>query len=430
MAEGSFPAKQQSLFESASATRTHRRRGLLRRLGAIVAPIAADAGSVIDDERYLDAARAIARAFQDGETSGGLTKNQILERVGWQQDGQLVEERFNVLLKLEMLQPILDKRHQDRYVLNPAGLAGLLMFERARERGGIDEVLLRLGRTRAELARELLTEDELARRMDEVRGTLKVYADDLHRLVRTASLPDLVDARSQNDEQVVTEVQALCQQVSQRFPQLDPLATRLVESAFEYMAQLRGMLNRLLEEGGRAGDFSLLSPEEYMSAAIDGTEAALARVFEEVAFDPASPWVDATSIIEALQEYRPQTGFRRPPPEEPPLDTADPLERIARLQTELTARQRTEIAIRLGGADRGDVTPSPDAADWTVAAGEFSKLLAADINREVGFRLRFGDALRVDPESAVTYASPVELVREGAKTEPQLVVIEGGGRGA
>src|SRR5579859_8060293 len=80
-----------------SAARSHRRQGVLRHLAPIVAPIAADAGAVIDDPAALEAAKALARAFQDGEAGGGLTREQILKRAGWDGDTSVLEARFDVL---------------------------------------------------------------------------------------------------------------------------------------------------------------------------------------------------------------------------------------------------------------------------------------------------------------------------------------------
>lgn len=57
------------------------RSPLLRRLSALVAPVAADAGAVIDDEEMLDVARAVCAAFSHQDAAGGLTRSQIAARV-------------------------------------------------------------------------------------------------------------------------------------------------------------------------------------------------------------------------------------------------------------------------------------------------------------------------------------------------------------
>jgi len=97
-----------------------------------------------------------------------------------------------------MLQPILDKRNQQRYVLNPAGLAGILMFERASQRGGIDEILMLLARTREEIERQLISIEQLAARIEQIRGLIAVFSDNLVRLLATATLRNTRKASGQH----------------------------------------------------------------------------------------------------------------------------------------------------------------------------------------------------------------------------------------
>lgn len=418
---------QGDLFVEPSAARPHRRRGLLRRLGSTMAAIARDAGSVIDDEVHLDAARLIAAAFRDGDASSGLTRTQIFERIGWTDiDQAILDNRFEVLLKLEMLQPVLDKRHQERYVLNPAGLAGLLMFERAASRGGIDEVLMLLSRTRDEIDRNLLTPEEVGRRLEDLRGILTVLAADAERLTQTAPLHELIDQRSQHDERVLREVQTLNSLVTGRFRSLDPAATRLLAAALHYFNALQGLVSRILDEGSRSQDFSLLKPEEYLTAALEADVSVLAQVVSEVVFDPPMPWVDATAIVDALEHYSPQAHIRIPPPELDNVDRADPLERINRLAAEQAESLSRDAEIVLAGQDRANVTPPQNGVAWQRAALELGRMIRIDIERQLGYRLVFGDAMRIVPDGEVTYSSPVELIRTATESRLELHVLEGG----
>jgi hypothetical protein len=419
--------RQQGLFEGA---RQHRRHGLLRRLGAAVAPLATDAGAVIDDERQLEISRRIARTLQDQDSADGLSRSQILERAAAPDvSREEMEARFDVLVKLEMLQPVLDKRHQDRYVLNPAGLAGLLMVERAASRGGIDEVLMLLSRTRDDVDRSLLTVADVSERLRTIRGVLAVMTSHLERLIRTAPLDELIDARRQQDIRVVKEVQTLCDLVSARFPLLESQATYAVEAALTYLTAVESTVDRFLSEGGQRQDFSILSPEEYRTAALTATRDLLAAVVAEVPFDPPRPWVEAADVISALDAYRPVTHARIPPPEIEELEFEDPLDLLERAAAQ-EGRWLDTLANELLGVDTSaPVSPPAAGVPWDRFASELSRLFRLDSRPELGYRLDFSDALQVLPEGDVTYASPADLRRVDARTFVALEVIDGGVRG-
>jgi hypothetical protein len=87
--------------------------------------------------------------FADADAGGGLPRSTILERARGPWSQQTLASRVELFTKLGLLQTVLDKKHQSRYVLNPAGLVGLLLIDRVAERGGVDELLSLLDRTRA-----------------------------------------------------------------------------------------------------------------------------------------------------------------------------------------------------------------------------------------------------------------------------------------
>jgi hypothetical protein len=113
----------------------------------MVAPVAQDSGALISEEYLIEVAREVCGAFSDPDAAGGLTRSEIRARVDGAADQATLDARFNVFVKLELLRPVLEKKHQQRYRLNPAGMVGQLVFERIGERGGIDELLTMLDRT-------------------------------------------------------------------------------------------------------------------------------------------------------------------------------------------------------------------------------------------------------------------------------------------
>lgn len=135
--------RQLSFDHAASA----RRSPLLRRLDAVVAPVARDAGALVDDEEAIDMARAVCAAMAEAD-SGGLTRSQLLARAHGPWSAEALEARIDLFARLGLLQPYLAKAHQQRYVLNPAGMVGLLIVDRVAERGGVDELYVLLDRAR------------------------------------------------------------------------------------------------------------------------------------------------------------------------------------------------------------------------------------------------------------------------------------------
>src|SRR3954469_22333786 len=106
----------------------------MRRIAALIAPVAQDAGAVADDEAVVEIAAAVCEAFGYEDAANGLTKAEIVDRIDGRFPATDVEARLHLFIRLELLRPILDKKHQSRYVLNPAGVVGLLVFERLGER--------------------------------------------------------------------------------------------------------------------------------------------------------------------------------------------------------------------------------------------------------------------------------------------------------
>src|SRR4051794_19591398 len=98
-----------------------RRSALMRRIAAMVAPVAQDASAVADDEHLLTVARAVCDAFSAEDAANGLAKAEIVERADGACAPAELEARIELFVRLELLRPILDKMHQSRYVLNPAG---------------------------------------------------------------------------------------------------------------------------------------------------------------------------------------------------------------------------------------------------------------------------------------------------------------------
>ncbi len=63
-------------------------------------------------------------------------------------DAAQFDVRFELFCRLDMLEPVYEKAHQQRYVFNPTSAAGIMVFDRLAANGGVDELVTLLDRTR------------------------------------------------------------------------------------------------------------------------------------------------------------------------------------------------------------------------------------------------------------------------------------------
>lgn len=402
------------------------RTAFLRRLRALVAPVAADAGAVVNDPALLDVAQGVFAAFGEAGASGGLTKTQIAAACAEVRDEPGFDARLDLFVRLGMLQPVFDKASQQRLVFNPTSAAGLLVFERLSERGGVDELMSLLDRTRADVRSGAASREQVAASLRSAHHLLSVFADHLLRLVSSAPLSELIaERRHHAHAELVDEVRALTGLVSDAFPDLDPQAYRVVVQAQRYVGARESFVTRLLDEGAASRDFSLLDPEDYLSAARTATPAALAQVFGRTVFDPPLPWADPTTVGEAVTEVRPLPQVRERPPR--PSDEAmadDPLE--AALERAEKARRKRErrVDILLGSATEAELVDAMRKAGWPGAASVLVEALSAAADPALPVSASMTDELLVEPDGPVTYLTPVVLRRTAA---PVLLQAEQAG---
>lgn len=389
-----------------------RRSPLMRRIAAMVAPVAQDAGAVAEEERLLKIAAAVCDAFAHEDAAQGLTRAEIADRVDGACPSEELEARISLFVRLEMLRPILDKKHQQRYVLNPAGVVGLLVFERFGERGGVDELLHLLDRTRLLIERGQATRTTVLDGIERVRGLFALFANEVNRLVAAAPLEELLEERRFHDRgDLISQVAALNRLVTDEYPDLDAPAYRLVTEAQRYLSAVQDLVSRVLEEGGEARDFGVLAPEDYLTAAITAPTAALAQVFATVVFDPARPWLDAGAIVEVVETYRPRRSVRSRPPEPAGHSSADPLAQLEEARAQLTRRRALMAEQHLQGQPHATLANILRGAGWPGAAATFTDVLALDADESQPYRVELADELIVDRDGPVTYVSGGTLSR-------------------
>jgi hypothetical protein len=387
-----------------------RRSARMRRVAAMLAPAATDAGAVISDERLLEVAQALSEVYAGPDATGGFFHGELLDRLRRVAPEQAIEERLGVFKRLGFLRPIRDKKHQQRYVLDPAGVVGLRVIERFGERGGLEQLLVFLERLRTQIAGQRVGREEVRAELSFVRGTLALFEAEVRRLVSSATLSELIEERRLHDQgRLMLQLKELNERVGEEMPELDHLAWQLVEAGEGYMDAVTELLTRLLQEGGEAMAFELLDAEDYLAAALGGRPEELAEVVASVAFDPPRLSVGASAIAEALADYRPRQTVRERPPEPTGSTEADPLERYRELHGARQRRRILQAEAHLNGAAEVELLSQLRSFGWPAAGSRLAALIQLDFDREQPYRLELGDETIVDPDGALTYSGPATL---------------------
>ncbi|QNE18688.1 hypothetical protein F1D05_13180 [Kribbella qitaiheensis] len=398
----------ESLFEDAQ------RDGLLARVSAFIAPVAANAGAVVDSLDALDLADAVYQAFGDLDADGGLGRAQLAEACAdICPDSARFNSRFDLYCHLRMLMPVRDKAHQQRYVFNPTSAAALMVFERLGQDGGVQEILTLLDRTRSGLRSGVATSEHVQHALAQARRGFSVNADHLNRLVASSPLEELLAERRHHrtGDTLLKDARDLITLVVQRFPPLAADGDRLIREAVRYSQAVQRFIGRLLDEAAAHRDFSMLDAEQYLTAALTADVEALSHPFSQVIFDPANPPVDADGIVGAVDDVVPRPTRRRAPQPADPSPGDDPV-LLARERTERTRRRRLLAAeMSLDGEPTADVTTALRLAGWPGAAVRVADLLAAHADPDLPYSVELSEALIVDPPGVVTHVSPVRVNR-------------------
>ncbi|MFC5288901.1 hypothetical protein ACFPM7_17760 [Actinokineospora guangxiensis] len=398
---------------------------LLENLRSFVAPIARDMKVVIDDPRALKMARDMSEVFADHAGLTGMTKADVEHALSGRGnvDHALFESRFDLFVRMGLIKPFLEKKQQSRYVLDPSGMVGLLVFERLGTRGGVEEMLLLLDRTRWLIETGEADRATLAKHLKRCRQLLSVYTASLARLIGTASISELMDEHRNHDPRKVQhDVHVLNRLVTDRFArdfELGELAFQLVKAELAYRHQVLSAVDRVLDQGGASLDFSVLTPEQYLSAALDASLEELSGVAGQLVVDPPSAWLDPGSVVDALDEFRPRRRQPSRPPEPTGGADADPIGTMQQQHERMARQRRLAIESHLGDADSIDLTATLREMGWPAAAVELVELLGVSADPTQPFTVSLGEQALIDVESPVTYLHPVTLHREQTIQEDQ-----------
>ncbi|MEV4170231.1 hypothetical protein [Nonomuraea sp. NPDC049709] len=380
----------------------------------MIAPIARDSDAVILDADEIKVAETIFDAYANQHATGGLSHSDLRKACDGICDDETFLQRFRTFRALGMLVPAFPKKNNGLYLFHPYSAAGLAVFDRVSAKGGIDELLTLLDRTRAAIARGSATAEQVKAVLTRSRGMLVIAADYLLMLVRERSIETMIAERHLHQHPaLLQDVEAVMDLVSTRYPELDRPAYAVTIETQRYLGARSDFVARLLEEGARAQDFGLLSHEQYLTAARERSQEELAAAFAQVVFDPPNPWLSPPAIVREVEAANPRKKEppRPPRPNDAPV-SHDPLQRVLDRERRRRDSAWDQAALALQGNDEADITDLLLHLEWPAAARLLATLLrAAHSGKE--FEVEFKDALRVDPHAKITYLSPVVLRRRG-----------------
>jgi hypothetical protein len=389
-----------------------------------VGPLAADAGAVTKDPLALEIARAVYAAFGELDSGSGLTRSELVAACVPRFSPDNIISRINVFVATRMLlaNDSPDRQNQVRYRINDMSTVALLVFGRLDREGGIQEIALLLSRTTREIKDELLTEAEVSERITQARHALAITTANLLRLVRGRTIEELLDERrsQRSASALLTEAKALVTVVADRFHQQMGAGQRLIRSASRYCEAVGELWDRLVSLASTRRDFSMLSPEQYRTAAQRSGVERLAEVFSRTVFDPPSLTTNAEHLIDAVDEYRPRPPRRRPPPSTATPSDRDPVHE-ARQRAELArARRIANIERALQGRNEVDLTDVIRAAGRPGAVQLVVQSLLASAAPDIPLTTTLSTAILADPVATVSFVTPIKVQRvldEASQTE-------------
>jgi hypothetical protein len=384
-------------------------------LKAFVAPIAKATDAVASDPVALRVAQAVCAAFGDAGGSKGMTRGEIASACTKAVPIAAVESRFDLFVTMGLLRRYAEKPYQQRYMINPVSVTALLVYGRLGEANGVEEIMLLLDRAFRDLDAGTLTRETLIEQITTVRRNLSIQADHLLYLAEDRPWEELIAEQSQHRsaEALLNKANRLVDAAGDKFPELLPSGTgrRLVDEALRYFNAVNAFYSRLLAQASVSRDFSMLSPEQYLSAALKRSTDELAVPLARTVFDPPSIMLPAERVLSALDKYRPAPIRRRPP--RPPDLTSDRDPVAAAKEREQTRRVviEAEMELHLQGNNEADLTGRIRSAGWRGAAHIVTNVLRANADPDIPLAVDLSDALIVDTAGPVSHVTPMTLRR-------------------
>jgi hypothetical protein len=387
-------------------------------LKAFVAPVAKATDAVASDPVALRVAQAVCAAFGDSGGSNGMTRNELAAACSNTVSIAAFESRFDLFVAMGLLRRYAEKPHQQRYMINPVSVTALLVYGRLEETNGVEEISLLLDRALRDLDTGTMTREALIEQITTVRRNLSNLADHLLYLAEDRPWEELVAEQSQHRsaKALLDKANSLVGAAGERFPELLASGTgrRLVDEALRYFNAVNAFYSRLLAQASASRDFSMLSPEQYLSAALNRSRGELAAPLARTVFDPASMLLFAERLVSAVEKYRPAPPRRRPARPPDSSSDRDPVTAAREREQNKRVVLEAEMELHLQGGDEADLTSRIRDAGWRGAARMVTNALLANADPGIPLAVDLSNALIVDAVGSVSHVTPMTLRRNPA----------------
>ncbi|MGW1194529.1 hypothetical protein ACWD4B_01520 [Streptomyces sp. NPDC002536] len=401
-----------------------------QRLRALVAPVARHAHATVTDPGTLQIAYDIADGFAgcSGERRGA-TKAEVWEwiskNISAAYSYERFEERWRVFESDGLIKPLRLKKHQQRHTFDPYGGLFLIIWDRVNTEGGLDELISLLDRTQHLLDRERPDRQAVLRNITYCQWIFATFAVQLEELVLEGSVQELKDyERQYNHRDLYERVLDLSRQVTRRFPRDFALAQRavaMVEAELRYGFWATEAVKRVADQAARSLDFDLFSAEDYLDAAKYCPPEALTEVGKYLVADSPPVWVDAGSVVEALEMFVPRWQPHRRPPVPRGTPEQDPLGPLLRRRSSERVRRENAADRLLLEREQVEVTEELRRSRWPQAARLLTDLLMLDADPHAPYGVQIAVELIIDRLGWVTYLHPVTLHRVTVGTTAQAL---------
>ena len=398
-------------------------------LRSVFSVVAARANATDLDPRSRDVAARLISAFT---TRDRLTYREACQRAGLDPDDAVTDSVFRRLKADGAIAPRLLKAHQPTYSVTLSAVAGRLFAERVQRQGGIGEVIKLLDDFVRDIVAERMTDEQAAAGLEHLCDLFAAAAAETATAAETAPIDELYrKQRGRGPESLYERAELLHQEVVSRFPDLMRAALRMIEHVNDYLDAIRSVLERLRDEGANSRLFSILSAEEYRTAARVSSPEQLADVTSFLMFDAAPDAIEAGHVADAVAASgAPRPSERRPTPPAS-IETEDALssalERARRRREQLIARAERFLQ----GDDQADLTSVMPAIGYTATADLLADLAEMDRRADLPYAVDASDHQMIDADSErLTYWHPTAIRRLSPSSHPDFSPAEASQRGA